>query len=66
MQVYLFVSEIDSSVRAFTPDETGCNLPTKYAPWRAGNSGKSMHLGSSTDPIALSIKEDGFLVIPAT
>jgi hypothetical protein len=45
MQVYIFVSEIDPSVRAFTPDGTGCNLPVEYEPWRAVDGGKSEVLG---------------------
>jgi hypothetical protein len=65
MQVYIFVSETDPTVRAFTSDTTGCNLPDKYAPWRMTNSGKGMHLGSSADPIALSIEEDGYLITRA-
>ena len=65
MQVYIFISEIDPSVRAFTSDGTGCNLPDEYAPWRATNSGKGMHLSSLTDPIALSIEEDGYLIVRA-
>jgi|ERR1700712_958163 hypothetical protein len=66
MQVYIFDSDIDPSVRAFTSDRTGSNLPAEFAPWRAGNAGKSMHIGSSTDPIAISVEADGYLIIRAT
>jgi hypothetical protein len=60
MTVFLFISESDPTVRAFTADGTGNNLPAEYAPWRATNSGKAFYLGSANDPITIDIRTDGY------
>jgi hypothetical protein len=60
MQVYLFISEPQPSVRALTPDRTGGNLPPEYAPWRATDRGKGMFLGSTNDPIAIAARFSGY------
>ena len=33
MQVFIFYSEKDADVVAFTEDQAGENLPTEFAPW---------------------------------
>jgi hypothetical protein len=63
MQVYLFISDKASRVRAFTSDETGENLPADYAPWQALNSGRPMTIGSETDPVGAAIAKDGFFLV---
>jgi hypothetical protein len=63
MQVYIFISEKDPKIKAFTADETGGNLPARYAPWVAVNKGKSMHLGSANDPIGITVKTDGYQIV---
>jgi hypothetical protein len=65
MQVYIFISEKDPRVRAFTADETGGNLPSQYAPWVIANGGRSIYLGSATDPIAIDVKADGYHIVIA-
>jgi hypothetical protein len=63
MQVYLFISDKASKVRAFTSDETGENLPADYAPWQALNSGRPTTIGSKTDPVSAAIAKDGFFLM---
>jgi hypothetical protein len=65
MEIYIFVSVSIPSVRAFTSDRAGDNLPTDYAPWRAANGGKAMFLGSDTDAVATAVKRDGFFLVSA-
>jgi hypothetical protein len=65
MQVYLFRSEKDPDVRAFTADETGGSLPARFAPWAIANGGRSIYLGSASDPIAIDIKADGYHIVIA-
>ena len=63
MRVYLFVSERDTNVSAFTSDDTGGNLPADYGPWRALNGGRGMFLGSVSDRIAITVKLTGYFLV---
>jgi hypothetical protein len=63
MQIYIFVSDLHSSIRAFTSDATGGNLPTEYAPWHAVNGGRAMAIGSDRDPLARAVAQDGFFLV---
>ena len=42
MQVYAFTSAFDLTIRAFTRDPTGNNLPVEHAPWRHDGRGHSL------------------------
>jgi hypothetical protein len=66
MEVYFFVSDKQSSVRAFTSDQTGGNLPTEYAPWRVVKSGRLIHIEAENDPIMVAIARDGFFLMSGT
>ena len=63
MKVYLFNSDREPSVSAFTSDESGRNLPAHFAPWRPLNGGKGLYLGSASDPIADAIRIDGYHLV---
>jgi hypothetical protein len=63
MQVYIFISESEPSVRAFTADQTGANLPVEYAPWRAANGGNPMRIASGSDTVARAVAEGGFYLV---
>jgi hypothetical protein len=63
MQIYIFVSDLRVSVRAFTADATGGNLPTEYAPWHAVNGGRAMAVGSDQDPLVRAVAHDGFFLV---
>jgi hypothetical protein len=65
MNIYTFVSVSIPSVRAFTTDVSGDNLPTDYAPWRAPSGGNVMLLKSDTDPIAKAVQRDGYFLVTA-
>jgi hypothetical protein len=63
MQIYLFVSEPEPGVKAFTADHTGENLPTEYAPWRTLDGGRGLYLGSANDPFAIRIRISGYSLV---
>jgi hypothetical protein len=63
MQIYIFISDLRASVRAFTADATGGNLPPEYAPWHAVNGGRARAIGSDHDPIAKAVARDGFFLV---
>jgi hypothetical protein len=63
LQVYAFASTVDATVRALTPDDTGANLPEAYAPWRQNGWGTAITVESATDPIAVGVRRDGFLLV---
>ena len=63
MRAYLFASEIDSSVNAFSESPTGTILPPEYAPWRALNGGTSLLVGPASVLILEAMKRDGFYLV---
>jgi hypothetical protein len=69
MQVYLFISNRDLSVLAFTSDQTGANLPPDFAPWKP-LGGRSMSadgvsgIGNS-HVIGTTLEADGYYVARA-
>jgi hypothetical protein len=63
MLVFIFISETDPRVRAFTCNGSGSNLPVEYFPWQPINGGRTMHIGSANDPIAIAIREDGYCLV---
>ena len=63
MQAYLFASDLDPSVSAFSEFATGRNLPTEYAPWRALNGGTSLLVGPASVQILQAMKRDGFYLL---
>jgi hypothetical protein len=63
MRAYLFASELDPAVSAFSEDAEGANLPAAYAPWRALNGGASLLVGPSSVLILEAIKRQGFYLL---
>jgi hypothetical protein len=61
MPLCKFASRSHSSVKAFTSDETGGNLPDDYAPWYA--AGTAIPVGLDTDPVAKAVKRDGYFLV---
>jgi hypothetical protein len=61
MPIYLFASRSHASVKAFTSDETGGNLPDDYAPWYA--AGGAIQVGRDTDPVAKAVSRDGYFLV---
>jgi hypothetical protein len=59
VRAYLFASDVNPSVSAFTDDASGGKLPAAYAPWRALNGGASLLVGPSSVPILDAIKRQG-------
>jgi hypothetical protein len=60
MQIYLFISKLQPSVRAFTSDPAGGNLPAEYAPWRPIIRRRMISAGSKDDPIMVGGKRRVF------
>jgi hypothetical protein len=61
MVIYFFVSRSVSSVRAFTLDATGANLPTNYAPWERSRS--TVPLPGNGSPVAVAVQQHGFFLV---
>ena len=59
MQVYIFSSAKEPSIKCFTEIQAGGNLPVHYAPWRPVASG-AVHEG---DPITKAIRSAGYFCI---
>jgi hypothetical protein len=59
--IYFFTSCSVSSVRAFTSDVTGANLPANYAPWEKSRS--NVPLPGDGSPIAAFVQRDGFFLV---
>jgi hypothetical protein len=63
MPIYLFASRTCSSVKAFTSDDRGGNLPDEYAPWYATGSGAAIPVGLDTGPVGKAVKRDGYFLV---
>jgi hypothetical protein len=61
MDIYRFDSDSTPTVRAFTSDLTGNNLPADYAPWHA--VGGRVELIGSGDPIARVVARHGLFLL---
>ena len=62
LRLYVFVSIPWQTIRGFTPDEAGANLPRDYAPWRAA-ADKPTLIVSDGEPIAAAVRENGFFLV---
>jgi hypothetical protein len=61
MTIYFFSSRSVSSVRAFTSDGTGSNLPVEYAPWERSRS--SVPIPGDESPVAALVQRHGFFLV---
>jgi hypothetical protein len=59
--LYFFASRSVISVRAFTSDVTGANLPPDYAPWQKSKS--KVPLPGEGSPINALVQRDGFFLV---
>jgi hypothetical protein len=64
MQIYVFSSVRNSSVRAFTSDSTAANLPIAYAPWHSSMD-TAVPTWGLADPIMAAVQRDGFFLVNA-
>ena len=62
MKIYLFVSE-PQSVRAFTADATGANLPSNYAPWSVLDTGADSAARGPVDRVSTMVRRDGYFLL---
>jgi hypothetical protein len=63
MRIYVYVSEQDSDVLAFTSDESGLSLPHHLGPWRREQTqGDAVAISTGNDPITRAIIRDGFFI----
>jgi hypothetical protein len=63
MDVYMFASRTYSSIRAFTSDKTGGNLPDSYAPWYPTDDGQATSFDDETHPVAMAVRRDGYFLV---
>jgi hypothetical protein len=57
MRIYAFSSFSEPSVKYYTFDPTGGNLPMDYAPWRDVTSETMLRF---SDPMAQAMRRDGY------
>ena len=68
MQIFVFGSNADANVAAFTEDRDGGNLPSDFAPWQAlGGSliqagGGFGGVSESADAVFEAIARDGYFL----
>lgn len=61
MHIYLFVSESDPSILAFTSSEDGSNIPPEHGPWRL--AGNAIPSGVPTEAVISAVLQDGYFVV---
>jgi hypothetical protein len=71
MQVFVFYSEKDGDIAAFTNDQDGQNLPAEFAPWKPLGGG-AMRVGDNLagasgrgNAVMDGIARDGFFLARA-
>jgi hypothetical protein len=62
-EIYLFVSESEPKIRAFTWDKTGAKLPTDFAPWQMSGRRPALPVGNGSDPVAFAIWRKGYFLV---
>jgi hypothetical protein len=63
MRAYLFASDLNPDVNAFSGNVTGRNLPAEYAPWRILNGGTSLLVGLPSRHILEALERDAFCLL---
>ena len=63
MHVYVFVTTSDPTVRAFSHDAKGDNLPAEYAPWRRDSGDDVIAIDLPADPMAKDIRRKGYYLV---
>ncbi len=64
MKIYLFWSDGDKEVFAFTAEPSGENLPFEFAPWMKNADGEAIYTDQDEHPVVnaviLAVQRDGF------
>jgi hypothetical protein len=63
MRIYVFVSQKDPNVVAFTLSETGDNLPAALGPWHQEAIPGISVIGIDNDPISEAVRQDGYFIV---
>jgi hypothetical protein len=63
MILYRFVSSRYETVRAFTRNATGDNLPADYAPWRAMDGEDGMSSDAVTPCVVEIVRKTGYFLL---
>jgi hypothetical protein len=64
MMIYVFVSDFDPRLRAFTCDATGNNLPERDRMlWRQQNGGHAISIDERLLPVTDAVRKDGYMLI---
>jgi hypothetical protein len=61
--MYRFVSSRHETVRAFTRNATGGNLPADYAPWRAMDGEYGMSSDAATPCVVEIVRKTGYFLL---
>jgi hypothetical protein len=60
MKIYVFSSFSEPSIKYYTCDPTGGNLPADYAPWRDVTIETTLRF---SDPMARAMHRDGYFCV---
>ncbi len=61
MRVYIFLSDTDEQLAAFTESSSGYRLPPELGPWRKANGGYSIYIDDERDARMVEpIKAQGY------
>ena len=62
MRIYVYMSDKDAQILAFTADASGGNLPGKHGPWTLGTAPDVFAMGGEDDPVSAAIRRDGYFI----
>jgi hypothetical protein len=62
MRIYVYISQKDAEIMAFTSDATGGNLPTSNGPWIAGEAPDVLDTGNGRGAVSVAIRQDGYVI----
>jgi hypothetical protein len=62
MRIYVYISQKDAEIMAFTSDSTGANLPTSDGPWIVGDAPDVLDIGSGRGAVSVAIRRDGYFI----
>jgi hypothetical protein len=62
MRIYVYVSQQDAEIMAFTSDATGGNLPQSDGPWLIGEAPDILDVGEGQGVVSAGIRRDGYFI----
>ncbi len=63
MHIYIFMSQSDPAILAFTSTEDGSNIPADHGPWQPSGSGRAIPVGMAAEPMMEAVRKDGYFIV---